>query len=594
MGGAARIGALHVMLGLDSAEFTAGLAKAQNGLGKFSKLAGAGLAVVAAAAATAATSLAVLVKGAIDNADEMSKAAQSVGVTAEALSRLNYAAGLSDVSLEKLSTGLSRLTAGLSQIAQGAGGQAKMAMDALGVSALTSSGQLRGSNEVFADVAEKFSKMEDGATKTALAIALFGKFGAELIPMLNMGKSGLADLAAEADRLGITLDTNTGRAAELFNDSITRMQAKFQGLINQIMTGVVPGLAALADSLANDTTNFGGLQMAVDASIWLFKQFLQFIAEAKANLDALGATMFSVGRAMEALKQGDPGAAWNTLAQTGLETDQIFKDLKVTIDEIWNGTGDASGGDRPDFTPIIPDTASITAATGALKQLAAEGKAVFEATRTPAEAYGLEIERLNKLLQQGAINQDTYNRAVKQAQDAFQNAETSGNQLATTLSDGLSNVFGAVVKGSNGAVDAVESLIQALAKMAITKGIEMLFGAAFGGGFGTIGKGGIGIPSGGFTPGLTGPRLPSFDGGGTTGSGGRVGGLDGRGGFMAMLHPDETVLDHTRGQGAGGGLTVQIDARGAQVGVAEQLDQWARFKLPALVNSINNDPLARG
>jgi hypothetical protein len=44
-------------------------------------------------------------------------------------------------------------------------------------------------------------------------------------------------------------------------------------------------------------------------------------------------------------------------------------------------------------------------------------------------------------------------------------------------------------------------------------------------------------------------RLPSFDGGGYTGNGSRTGGLDGQGGFMAMLHPQETVTDHTRGGG---------------------------------------------
>ena len=44
----------------------------------------------------------------------------------------------------------------------------------------------------------------------------------------------------------------------------------------------------------------------------------------------------------------------------------------------------------------------------------------------------------------------------------------------------------------------------------------------------------------------------SFDGGGYTGSGPRSGGLDGRGGFMAMMHPQETVVDHTKGQSAGG------------------------------------------
>lgn len=50
----------------------------------------------------------------------------------------------------------------------------------------------------------------------------------------------------------------------------------------------------------------------------------------------------------------------------------------------------------------------------------------------------------------------------------------------------------------------------------------------------------------------------SFDGGGYTGNGPRSGGLDGKGGFMAMMHPQETVIDHTRGQGVGGGTVINI------------------------------------
>lgn len=61
--------------------------------------------------------------------------------------------------------------------------------------------------------------------------------------------------------------------------------------------------------------------------------------------------------------------------------------------------------------------------------------------------------------------------------------------------------------------------------------------------------------------------VPSYDGGGFTGSGSRAGGLDGKGGFMAMLHPNETVVDHTRGGSMGGGVnvtyapTIYIDSR---------------------------------
>jgi hypothetical protein len=45
----------------------------------------------------------------------------------------------------------------------------------------------------------------------------------------------------------------------------------------------------------------------------------------------------------------------------------------------------------------------------------------------------------------------------------------------------------------------------------------------------------------------------TYAGGGYTGNAPRSGGLDGQGGFMAMLHPRETVIDHAR-TGAGGGV----------------------------------------
>ena len=50
----------------------------------------------------------------------------------------------------------------------------------------------------------------------------------------------------------------------------------------------------------------------------------------------------------------------------------------------------------------------------------------------------------------------------------------------------------------------------------------------------------------------------SFDGGGSTGGGPRSGGLDGKGGFLGMLHPQESVIDHTKG-GGGGGHTIIIN-----------------------------------
>lgn len=70
----------------------------------------------------------------------------------------------------------------------------------------------------------------------------------------------------------------------------------------------------------------------------------------------------------------------------------------------------------------------------------------------------------------------------------------------------------------------------------------------------------LGKAATGFFDGL----FKSFEGGGYTGAGARSGGMDGRGGYLAMVHPNETILDHTRG-GAGGGVSIfqTFDFRGA-------------------------------
>lgn len=116
--------------------------------------------------------------------------------------------------------------------------------------------------------------------------------------------------------------------------------------------------------------------------------------------------------------------------------------------------------------------------------------------------------------------------------------------LGDSLGKVLSNVF-------DGASDWLGEL---------AKGFGSLFsGAGGGGGFaGFLGS------------------LFSFDGGGSTGNGARSGGLDGKGGFLAMLHPQETVTDHFRGQSGGVQASAQVvnvtinNTSGAQVEATAQ------------------------
>lgn len=66
-------------------------------------------------------------------------------------------------------------------------------------------------------------------------------------------------------------------------------------------------------------------------------------------------------------------------------------------------------------------------------------------------------------------------------------------------------------------------------------------------------------------------KSASFEGGGFTGMGARSGGIDGRGGFLATLHPNESVIDHTKGQGAGVTIINNVDARGSSADVDQKI-----------------------
>lgn len=493
---AAVIGALRVDLGLNSAEFQAGLKKAQAGLGSFVKVAGVGLAAVATAAIAAGAALGVAVKGAIDNADEMGEMAQKVGVSVEALSSLSYAAKMSGTDTETLSTSLRKLSANMLAVAQGSTGPVATAFQALGVSVQNADGTLRASDAVLLDVAEKFALMEDGATKTALAIQLFGRSGSELVPFLSQGREGLAALTAEADRLGITISTNTANAAGEFNDTLDRLQGTFDGVINKVMEGALPALNEFGDKLADPS--FAANAQAIGGAI------VQAMSAAVDAINTAAGAMGALQRSMEWARTHDmfgnemAPSQWDQMkagidAKRSVTSQLNAGNTSTDVDSLYRGIFGASTEEikaasqevAEAFVPVINNTKAASSAASSLKSVMAEGQAVFTATRTPAEAYALEVERLNGLLQKGAIDQDTYARAVKAAKVELDKADVSASSLSSTIANDIGSAIGGLINGTKDLGSAIGELAGQLAQVFLKQGASMFGG--MGGGLGFLG-----------------------------------------------------------------------------------------------------------
>ena len=258
---ATEIGALRALLSLDSAQFESGIGRAQAKLGGFAaKMQGlsARMAKVGAAMSDVGRGVGLAIKRQLDAADELSKAAQKFGVPIEALSRLKYAADLSDLSLEGLGTGLRKLSQNMADAAAGNKTAIEM-FEGIGVAVSNADGSLRPTEEVLQDIADVLARMPDGAAKTALAMKVFGKSGAEMIPLLNGGKTALQQMTAEAESLGIVISAKVGKAAENFNDNLTRLKTAVGGLGVQMAAALAPALETVSGWLVEATKAFRDL-----------------------------------------------------------------------------------------------------------------------------------------------------------------------------------------------------------------------------------------------------------------------------------------------------------------------------------------------
>lgn len=133
--------------------------------------------------------------------------------------------------------------------------------------------------------------------------------------------------------------------------------------------------------------------------------------------------------------------------------------------------------------------------------------------------------------------------------DTEKTQKEASKAFATELHGDLKGAFSAAFRDTSG--DPLQAFGDALSNVVYTR-----IATAAAESLATSFLGSAGGASSGGGQGSLLAALMSFDGGGYTGPGARAGGLDGKGGFMAMLHPNETVLDHSKGQGAAQPITV--------------------------------------
>lgn len=466
-------------LGTLTIDLQAKTANLQSDLGKAQRLTEQTMDNISKAAATAGAAIGAgivagfvaveeAVRRSIDQMDEFSKAAQKVGVTTDEFSKLAYAAKLSDVSTEDLTSTLAKLSKNQVEAAKGTAAQAQ-AFSSLGIAVKNADGSLRSPAAVLGDLADLFQALPDGAGKTAIAIQLLGKSGANAIPLLNGGAASLKELGDEAERFGVVIDGPTGKAAEEFNDNITRLQTQVEGFATQLAANLLPDLLLLEERFQDVSNQADSVKTVGDAVRYVYDtvglavigvqglvaNFKQLVAISKLAADSTGP------QALKNLASGDYGS---TIQQDKADLDaatESAKKLKAAGQDVLStfgqGPGKTAAGIASAFESSVPKavTASPVSSGDALSKqqafldaqakAAAAAKAQSEAERAARKAQS-EAEAQAKRVASATVDMqkaiddasESLNKTNIPAVDAYNEALVKINeQAAKYTKDGI-------------------------------------------------------------------------------------------------------------------------------------------------------------
>lgn len=266
-----------------------------------------------------------------------------------------------------------------------------------------------------------------------------------------------------------------------------------------------------------------------------------------------------VGKGLDGIQDNLRGAAnaadvlGNSMWEAAMKNMPAWKE----INELLGGLDDK----KFDIRTLFPDTSSAaeTAKTD-LEKLTKAGKESAEAVTEAGKSVFDFFKKIPGAVGDAAEKSaERVKRFGKDAAKPFEDMwEAAGDAVegikkaADGITSAMKNSFKELIKGTKSFKDAMLDMLSEIFDRLLDLVFDPYFNAIAGG----INKGLGGI----FKPGgvMGTPTVPSFDGGGNTWRGPRAGGVDGKGGRFALLHPNETVFDHVKNTGGYGGVSKSV------------------------------------
>jgi len=379
-------------------------------------------------------------------------------------------------------------------------GLAAGALLALGPTLLGAAADTKTLQERIDELSDSVGALRDLSSEMASLDKLAEKYGAvdtQLVQLLGhmreqqimVAQSAAAEAvkqladeyAVASGQMNLFKITGTGAAADI---------AKELGLSKDLMIAFQNAIkdAQNATTFQEQADALAKIDAILARSTVAGGEFARSVTDAALQLRQVEAAANDSAAAVAKIVALDPESGWlsGALSQAEALAKQLWSAaeaaMKIAISTSSVKIGAGGRPDIPDNTASILEArirmerkqaadaeAAARAARSGAQQSPAEqdAKRLFEGTRTEAEKYAAELEKVADLYRSGAIDSDVYARAVGKLAEEFDPLGKLITGLASTVENELNNAFASVIDGTATLGDALLSFASnVLAKVA--------------------------------------------------------------------------------------------------------------------------------
>jgi hypothetical protein len=367
-----------------------------------------------------------MVKGAIDAADHLNDLSKKTGIAVETLGGIGFAAGQAGGDLESVTQAAGKLNKSLAEAAAG-NELAGQAFKLLGINVKDALGNTKSADTALVELADKFAQFEDGPEKAALALRIFGKAGADIIPLLDDGGAALQENIEYFKRYsGVT--TETAQAADQFNDTLGKINLISGAFANTLAADLLPALQFIADEFLKVKENGTVFHGVAQGLIVVFQTLAVVGSDTAFVIQQVGGAIGALVAAQAQLLTGGPQGVINIFKEYNAQADEARKKLDAFQARVM-----ALGQPQPEafesgFTetkpkkakaPRLPDTGSASKAEEELKKrLEGQIKLIQEFARQQSDAYQFANKFVDEAYAQGLTSLQDNIDAQKRLRDA--------------------------------------------------------------------------------------------------------------------------------------------------------------------------------